>query len=61
MNYRFGRKIIYWLYFFTVETFSFRESVSDALINGFSHKNLEGLEPNLILKPFLRTSFFILN
>ena len=43
--------------FLKLRLFLFRTSVSDALINGFSHKNLEGLEPNLIIKPFSRTSF----
>lgn len=58
MNYRFGRKIIYWLYFFTVETFSFRESVSDALINGFSHKNLEGLAAQFNTQALFENQFF---
>lgn len=38
-----------------------RTSVSDALINGFSNKNLEGLEPNLIIKPFSTTIFLVFN
>lgn len=47
--------------FLKLRLFLFRTSVSDALINGFSHKNLEGLEPNLIINPFLENQLFFLS
>ena len=47
--------------FLKLRLFLFRTSVSDALINGFSNKNLEGLEPNLIIKPFSTTIFLVFN
>ena len=47
--------------FLKLRLFLFRTSVSDALINDFSNKNLEGLEPNLIIKPFSTTIFLVFN